>query len=240
MQEAPCGCRTSCLASMFICRKVPLRHVTRVCYFWVLYLDLPGVQHFRRWPKHVFFCLWCEKLLLGRKRLRRSYLFAPRSGMFACWSGIVACWSGIFACRFGEIALNTQIEQKQAVGKKHAQLPQKAIRSKKAQILSMQEGPGMGFALVAFNVNTRLIRGRTITQSFSLFWFAAIVDGDQNNRKLFCPGEKSKKHPQMNFNLINHPPPNNHPKAFPFQLVAHLLQSIPFRLVAHLLKSILL
>ena len=63
--------------------------------------------------------------------------------MFACWSGIVACWSGIFACRFGEIEGNTQIEQKKAVGKKHTQLPQKAIRSEKAEILSMQEGLGI-------------------------------------------------------------------------------------------------
>ena len=47
------------------------------------------------------------------------------------------------ACRFGEIALNTQIDQKLAVGKKHAQLPQKAIRSEKAEIFSMQEDPVM-------------------------------------------------------------------------------------------------
>ena len=52
---------------------------------------------------------WREKMPFGRKKRRRSYLFAPQSGMFACWSGIVACWSGIFAGRFGKIALHTQI-----------------------------------------------------------------------------------------------------------------------------------
>ena len=43
----------------------------------------------------------------------------------------------------GEIALNTQIEQTKAAGKTYALLPQKAIRSEKAEILSMKESPGM-------------------------------------------------------------------------------------------------
>ena len=63
--------------------------------------------------------------------------------MFARWSGIFACFSGIFAGRFEAIALNTQMEQKKAVGKNYAQLPQKAIRSEKAEILGIQEGPGI-------------------------------------------------------------------------------------------------
>ena len=113
--------------------------ITIVAHTWIFWRSkILGVGQKTR----VFLPLvW--KNAFGAKNRRRSYLFAPQSGMFACWSGIFACWSGIFACRFGEIEGNTQIEQKKAVGKKHAQLPQKAIRSEKAEFLSMQEGPGI-------------------------------------------------------------------------------------------------
>ena len=96
----------------------------RVVFTSSRFLDLLEVQNFRRWPKNTCFLPLVWKNAFRAKKRRRSYLFAPRSGMFACWSGIFACWSGTFACTFGEIEGNTQIEQKKAVGKKHAQLPQ--------------------------------------------------------------------------------------------------------------------
>ena len=53
-----------------------------------------------------------------------------------------------------------------------------------------------------------------------------IVLGDHNSGK--PPAPPSQK--------ISYQLPYS--KAFPFQLVAHLLESIPFQLVAHLLESI--